>query len=197
MNKPLSHIRILAFDLEMTGLSPWDDAVVEVAGVPMIGGTTDGDYFYTAVQPGTFVGRDSKRIHGLSGDKLWDAPPLEFVLPLFFDIMKGRILLGQNPALDLAFLWASAKSVGDVPPTDWALDISKLFAIAYPDHKVFKLENMARRVGISTQREHHSAIDDALLVAKIFSRIMPKLALAGIQTENELVRIGKTNMKRL
>lgn len=197
MDKSLSQVRILAFDLEMTGLSPWEDAIVEIAGVPMIGGTPDGDYFYTPVQPGIFVGRDSKKIHGLSGDKLWNAPPIESVLPQFFNMMKGRILLGQNPSLDLAFLWASAKSVGDMPPFDWALDISRLFAIAYPDHKVFKLDCMAKRVGVSILREHHNAIEDALLVAKIFSRIMPKLALAGIQTESELVKAGKIMMRRL
>ena len=195
MNTEISHSRFLAFDLEMTGLSPQHDSIIEIGAVPLLGLSLDGDYFFTSVQPYTNVRASSKKIHGLDGDDLWDAPPAEIALPKFFEMMNGRVLIGQHPQLDLAFLWTAAKNIGGNIPFDWALDISKIFARVYPDQRGFSLDSMAHRVGLARENEFHNALGDAILVIEIFSRILPNLQRAGIHSTDDLISIGKVKMK--
>lgn len=188
--------RFLVFDLEMTGLSPRADSIIEVGAVPLLGTKPDGELFFSPMQPYTKVSSSSKRIHGLGGENLWNAPPAEVVMTHLFNMMNGRILVGQKPELDLTFLWSAAKNVGGNMPTDWAIDISKLFANVFPDQNSFSLEAMARRIGIKINRKKHNAMQDAIITAKIFSKIIPKLGKKGISLTRELIPIAKTTMQR-
>lgn len=192
----ITHSRFLVFDLEMTGLSPRKDSIIEIGAVPLLGLSLDGDYFFTSVQPYTNVRASSKKIHGLDGDDLWDAPPAEIALPNFFKLMNGRILVGQHPQLDLAFLWTAAKNIGGNIPSDWAIDISKVFAKVYPDQNSFSLDSMAHRVGLSRESEFHNALGDAILVIEIFSRILPDLQRAQVRSLDDLIAIGRVKMSR-
>ena len=195
MTGEIAQCRFLVFDLEMTGLSPENDSIIEIGSVPLTGLAVDGDYFFTAVQPYTDVHAESKRIHGLDGDQLWQAPPAEVALSQFFKLIQGRILIGQKPELDLAFLWMAAKIVGGNIPHDWAIDISRIFRNVYPDQNYFSLDAMARRVGLNKRDEVHNALEDAILTAKILGRIMPRLQKMGVFNTGELISIGRTRMK--
>ena len=194
--KEIQKTRLLVFDLEMTGLSPDTDSIIEIGAVPLLGLANDGDYFFTPVQPYTKIHAYGKKIHGLDGDKLAKAPPAEIALPQFFKLMRGRILIGQNPSLDLAFLWKAAKTIGGNIDCDWAIDISKLFAEIHPDQKHFSLDSMTKKLHIESRRDFHNALEDAIIVAKIMGKIFPQLQKSGIYTIEQLVSIGKTRMKR-
>ena len=185
-NDDIHNIRFLCFDFEMTGLEPLRDSIIEIGAVPLFGTEFDGEVFFTPVQPMTFVSTQSKKVHGLDGDELWMAPTAEVALSEFIQLAQGRILMGQNPAVDLAFLWYNAKNIGFSPPTDWAIDISKVFSKIFPSHKHLNLSSMAERVGITTRRWKHNALDDALLVAQIFQKVVPTLSRHGIRTLREL-----------
>ncbi|MCD6594823.1 3'-5' exonuclease [bacterium] len=195
MHTEISHSRFLAFDLEMTGLSPKNDSIIEIGAVPLLGLLVDGDYFFTSVQPYTNVRASSKKIHGLDGDDLWDAPPAEIAIPNFFKMMNGRILIGQHPQLDLAFLWTAAKNIGGNIPCDWAIDISKVFEKVYPNQHGFSLDSMAHRVGLRRASEFHNALGDAILAIEIFSKIMPKLQRMGIHSLDDLISLGRVKIE--
>ncbi len=187
----IAKTRFLAFDFEMTGLSPGEDSIIEVGAIPLLGPNPDGDYFFTPVQPYTIVRSASKRVHGIDGNHLWDAPPAEIAMTQFFRLARGRVLLGQNPSVDLAFMWSAAKLVGGDPPADWALDLAKLFKVAFPDQRSLSLRSMARRVGITVEDDFHNALQDALLVAKVFAKIVPLLRVKGISTLDGLISAGR------
>lgn len=188
------HTRFLVFDLEMTGLSPERDSIIEIGAVPLEGVTVDGDYFFTPVQPYTNISSESKKIHGLDGDDVWMAPPAEVALGQFFDLMRGRVLVGQNPRVDLAFLWRAAKTVGGNFFQDWAIDVSRLFTKIFPLNEGLSLEKMARKLGIYARREFHNALGDAILTAKIFGALLPELQRKGIMSIDELISAGKVKM---
>jgi len=180
----------------MTGLSPDKDSIIEIGAVPLSGIEFDGELFFSSLQPYTMISSDSKKIHGLDGNKIMDAPPAEVVLPQFFNMIRGRILVGQKPQLDLAFLWRAAKSVGGDMPSDWALDVSKYFAVAFLDQNYFSLDAMAKRIGLDIHRSVHNALDDAIITAKIFGKIIPLLQKRGIYSIEKLTGIGKAKMRR-
>jgi len=195
MNQDVHQQRFLAFDLEMTGLSPQRDSIIEIGAIPMLGSKTDGDCFFSNMQPYTSVSAESKRIHGIDSDDLWESPPAEFVLPKLFEMMKGRVLLGQKPELDLAFLWSAAKKVGGDIPIDWAIDIAKLFTIPFPNQHSFSLDAMARRVGIGVDRKFHNALQDARITARIFGRILPRIQKKGIYSIGKIIAAGKVKAR--
>ena len=186
--------KFLVFDLEMTGLSPERDSIIEIGAVPLEGVAPDGDYFFTPVQPYTHIRSESKRIHGLDGDDLWMAPPAEIALPQFFELARGRILVGQKPQLDLAFLWKAAKTVGGDFAADWAIDVSKIFSALFPDSRKTSLDAMARAVGIFAKREFHNALGDAIITAKVFAALVPKMNLMGISTVESLISAARVRM---
>ncbi len=182
------------FDLEMTGLEPEKDSIIEVGAVPLEGLRLDGDYFFTPVQPYTNVRSESKRIHGLDGDDLWAAPPAEIALSDFFRLARGRILVGQNPKLDLAFLWEAAKKIGGDFSADWAIDISRLFAAVFPQQRRLSLDFMAKKLHIPARRQFHNALGDAIITAKIFGALMPEICKRGILSLRDLISTGRVRM---
>lgn len=195
-NYDIYKTRFLSFDLEMTGLNPYEDSIIEIAAVPLLGNKIEEPYFFSPLQPYSFISSESKKIHGLNGSKLLNAPPAEVVIPEFFRLAKGRILLGQNPGLDIAFLWQAAKKIGDIPPEEWAIDISKVFNYIYKNTEKLSLETMAKRFEIRVSRTIHNALEDTIIVAEIFQKITPMLYKHHIRTLNDLITVGKTTMKR-
>ncbi len=196
MNSDILNTRFLVFDLEMTGLSPVEDSIIEIGAIPLTGLSVDGDYFFTAVKPYTNVRAESKQVHGMDGNDLWKAPPAEIALGNLFDLMKGRILIGQNPSLDLAFLLAAGKTIGGNIPHLWAIDISKLFVRVYPDQRNLSLDSMANRLHLDERGQYHNALEDAILTTKILARLVPQLQRINIRTIDKFISVGKVRMSK-
>lgn len=196
MSTDIHKERFLCFDLEMTGLSPRTDSIIEIGAVPLVGTKMDGEIFFTSIQPYNNVNPDSKRIHGLDGDELYRAPTAEIAFPHFFKMMEGKILLGQSPENDLAFLQTAVKNIGANIPIDWAVDISKLFAFCFPDQNMFSLEAMGHRIGFHHGRTFHNALQDTMITAQVFGKIVPMLQQKGISTAEKLIAVGKVSVSR-
>jgi len=65
---PLAKARFLAIDLEMTGLDPDFDEIIELAAIPMIGiEIGDGEAFYAEIRPERNIPAETKAVHGLHG----------------------------------------------------------------------------------------------------------------------------------
>ncbi len=187
----ISRAHFLSFDFEMTGLDPDDDSIIEIGAVPLHGSIVDGDFFFSLLQPYTNVRPTSKRVHGIDGNTLKNAPLAEQVFPEFVKLARGRILLGQKPQLDLEFLWSAAKNVGMYVDNTFALDLSRLYTIAYPQKNFTSLDAMAKQVGLPPREDYHNALDDAILTAKIFGKILPLLQKRGVIDLRALVNRGR------
>ncbi|RKZ28905.1 hypothetical protein DRQ26_00155 [bacterium] len=194
MENDIHRERFLVFDLEMTGLSPDNDSIIEIGAVPLYGMEPEGEMFFSPMRPYTIIGADSKRIHGLDGNQILDAPPPDVVLPEFFNMMKGKILVGQNPSLDLSFLWKAAKNIGGDIPHDWAIDISKIFSFVFPQNHL-SLDAMAKTLKIRTHRENHNALEDAIITSKIFIRLVQLITKRGIYSTRKVISIGKASLE--
>lgn len=189
--------RFLVFDMEMTGLSPWDgDKIVEIATVPVDGLSVQrDDAFFVQLDPGRPVGVEAKRITGIRGRLLSNSPTIEEVLPDFIERLETGIPVGQSPALDMEFLLAAGKEVGVMPPEMDVLDILRIYCYLFPHANRFALDDIAHKLGIRGRSGEHSALEDALLTADIFVRLGRRLIKMGISHTNELVRIGGVQRK--
>ncbi len=186
--------RFLVYDMEMTGLDPENDEIMEIATIPMLGPNIDMDLgFFVQLNPRTSIKPGARNVHGISGDadKFSQRPLMETVLPQFIQQSHGKILIGQNPRMDLEFIQEAGKKHAVLIPRFRVIDISRLFLFLFPDARHYNLDEIAIRMGLRRREGHHNAFDDALLTAKAFSRMIGKLSRKDVRDLNDLSQVGR------
>jgi len=189
---PIIKTHFLVIDLEMTGLDPTTHEIVEVAAVPMTGAEIGGDNaFYSEVRPERTVPAETKAVHGLRGRGLSSAPPIENVLPQFLKMFHKRVIVAHNAAVDVAFLREKARVAGTMPPSRPALDTMNLARALFLGRKGLSLDELLAEFGLKRKGGNHNALDDAILTARVFSKMLLTLKSEGkALNTNELLRIG-------
>jgi len=108
-------VRLLALDVETTGLVPGRDRVVSVGWVPVDGDRLDLAGARRFVVRGDDPGAAAD-IHGLTHDDLAAGTPLPQVLAELRRALQGRALLAHHATFDLGFLQAAFRDVGERMP---------------------------------------------------------------------------------
>ena len=90
-------------DVETTGLKATEDAIVQVSALRFFGKKTiDGLNSY--VNPLRPIPEKVVAIHGITDDKVKDAPTIDEIKEPFMNLIKDAILVGHNAPFDLDFL---------------------------------------------------------------------------------------------
>lgn len=191
-NTSIYYADFLAIDLEMTGLDPSNDDILEVAAVPIknleLG---KEDAFYSEIHPQKNIPAKSKAIHGLRGKELEKAPPLDSVLPQLFKIFTNRIIVSHNARIDLDFLRAKSKIAGVMFPSNPSIDTISLAKTLHPNKKKPNLDELLAEFGYNPRKGTHNALDDALHTAQVFLKMVDALKNNRmINTLGDLLRIG-------
>lgn len=169
----LKNNTFVVFDLETTGLnsSPSGgnmDRIIEIGAYKIIGGEIK-ESFSTFVNPGKRLSEEIVKLTGITQDMVDGAPTYEQVMPDFFKFCQGCYLVGHNIAgFDFKFVdyycaqlgYHLERKVFDTIPLSQEL----LFLSNY------KLNTVADHFGITFN--HHRAVDDALVTAKIFIELI-------------------------
>jgi DNA polymerase-3 subunit epsilon len=161
-------------DLEMTGLEPEHDHVVEIC-IEVVKNGVREDGLATLVRPPARAGRNAQ-IHGLAEDSLEHAPAFAEVADRVLSLCdpSSVILVAHAAAWDVAFLEAELARCGKNARFPHFLDTLMLSrrAFALPSHS---LEALARAFGVQ-QLAPHRASDDVRVLRRIFDRIVEVLA---------------------
>jgi DNA polymerase III subunit epsilon len=132
---PLDRLRLLAVDLETTGLSPAHDQVLAVGWVPVDGLRIDLSGAQRHVVRRDDPG-DAVTIHGLTHDDLEEGRPLTEVLAELRRALAGRVLLAHHAPFELAFLAAALRAVGappGLPPAVCTLELQRRLLSRHQD----------------------------------------------------------------
>ena len=113
-----------------------------------------------------------------------DAPTIEEALPDFLDFCEDAILVGHNVSFDIGFIRANCERLG-MPRTFCSVDTVELAKAFLPQLKRFKLDYVARELGVSLEN-HHRAVDDAGCTAEIFLHFCNDLKEKGIFKVSEI-----------
>lgn len=162
----------LAFvDLEMTGLDPKVDRVIEVA-VSRRRGAIVEDAFDSLVNPGPEASFKTD-VHGLGPAELAHAPPFHDVARRILEICDGAVLVAHGAWWDVTFLEAEFARLGKDVRFPFYLDTVTLSrrAIKADSHS---LKALATRFGIDRGLAHRAKDDVRSLVA-LFDRLMSEL----------------------
>ena len=182
---PLIAIDAVVLDTETTGLDPATARIVEIGAVRLAGGRIDpSDTFHRLVRPDVPIPPAASAVHQIDDSKVAQAPRFAEVWPELTAYIGDAIAVGHTFGFDLAVLRRECERSGLTfrrPPT---LDTRLLAEVVAPNLAGYDLELLAAWLGLEVT-ERHSARGDALITARIFTALVPKLRDRGIRTFGE------------
>ena len=162
--------RAVLFDTETTGLDPMTgDRVIEVACIELEGDMPTARSFHRLINPERDVPEDAVRVHGITADRLRDAPLFEEIADDLLTFLGDGPLIAHNATFDFAFLDAELTRIGR-PPLDRARMVDTLaIARAHYPGLPNSLDALCRRFDIDlSARTTHNALLDCRLLAEVY-----------------------------
>ncbi|MFF3487305.1 TerD family protein [Streptomyces sp. NPDC002701] len=151
-------------DVETSGLRPGRDRVLSLAILTLDAQGNQTGEFSTLLNPGCDPG--PVHVHGLTPDRLADAPTFEEIAPQTGALLSSRVLVAHNAQFDYDFLaheFAHVRSWVPVSRRLCTLALNRLVGPATPD---LKLGTLAEHYGVR-QDKAHDAQDDVRVLSGI------------------------------
>ncbi len=201
MKTPITDVRYVVVDTELTGLDEKKDSIISIGAVRMVGAKINvGDVFYRLVSPQAKLTAHSVVIHEITPSDLVAQPEIDSVLAEFYDYLGNDVLVGHFISIDLAFLNREMKRLYGRKLGNAAIDtftIDEWLRKRLKTHRYFakalsgyRLYDIAKSIGI-TVNGSHNAIVDAFTTAQLLQRFIPLLKEAGVHDLGELLKRGK------
>ena len=180
----------VVFDLETTGLSPDKNKIIEIGAVKVVDGAIT-ERFSTFVNPEVPIPYNIEQLTSIKDDMVLDAPRIEEILPEFMKFCEGTVMVAHNAEFDTGFIRKNCERMG--LPFDFTIaDTVALARILLPQLNRFKLDTVAKAVGVSLDH-HHRAVDDAACTAEIFVKFIEMLHERGMETLDDVNQMGATS----
>ncbi|MBR2046585.1 MAG: PHP domain-containing protein, partial [Agathobacter sp.] len=184
----------VVFDIETTGFSPEINKVIEIGAVKVVEGKIV-DRFSSFVNPEVPIPFRIEELTHINDSMVVDAPKIETVLPEFLKFCEGSVLVAHNADFDVSFIMKKAQMLGlSFAPT--YVDTVAMARFLLPQLNRFKLDTVAKAVGVSLEN-HHRAVDDAACTAEIFVKFVEMLAARGIENLDQLNKEGSTSVENI
>ncbi|MDE6598195.1 MAG: ribonuclease H-like domain-containing protein [Clostridia bacterium] len=173
----------VVFDLETTGLNSAPtsgnmDKIIEIGAFKIKDGVI-AESFTTFINPQKKLSEEIINLTGITEEMVANAPTSDEVMPDFFKFCDGSILVGHNIAgFDFKFVEYYCARIGYMPERKLIDTIPLSQELLFLSN--YKLNTVADKFGITFN--HHRAIDDALVTAKIFIELIKiKKSLPNLQ----------------
>ncbi|HIT90049.1 MAG TPA: PolC-type DNA polymerase III [Candidatus Merdenecus merdavium] len=177
----------IVFDIETTGFSPINNRIIEIGAVKVEKGKIV-DRYSTFVNPDVPIPFEIEKLTGINDQMVMDAPMIQKVLPEFLEFCQGGIMVAHNASFDMSFIEHNCEREGltiDVT----VVDTVSLARILLPSLNRYKLDTVAKALGISLDN-HHRAVDDAACTSEIFMQFIEMLKERDITNLNGVNQIG-------
>ena len=155
-------------DLEMTGLAPKRDKVIEIGAVRVRNGEI-ADTYGTLVRPGMSIPETVVLLTGITDEMAALGKEENVAMQELLQFIGDDILVGHNLIFDYSFLkqWAVNQKI---PLELSACDTLRIARALLPGAQSKKLESLCEYFQI--EREHaHRALDDAVETYKVFENL--------------------------
>ena len=180
----------VVFDIETTGFSSMADRIIEIGAVKVCNGEIV-DSYSTFVNPGVPIPFEITNLTSITDEMVMEAPKIDVVLPEFLSFCEGAVLVAHNAGFDIGFIEQNCKRLG-IEGKFTYLDTVALARVLLPTLAKYKLNIVAKALGISLEN-HHRAVDDAGATAEIFVKFVQMLKEKGITTLKDVNAFGETN----
>ncbi len=175
----------VVFDIETTGFSSKNDKIIEIGAVK-IKGLEIVDRFSEFVNPKVPIPAHIVELTNITDDMVKDSDTIDKVLEKFIDFVGDSVVVAHNAAFDVSFIKKNCADLG-MNFTNSVLDTVPLARFLYPELKKYKLNIIAKHLGISLEN-HHRAVDDAKATADILLhsfKLLKDKEILDLKTLNE------------
>lgn len=165
----------VALDLEMTGLNPKQDRIIEIGAVLVENGEIK-DVLSTFVNPRCQLSEKIIEITGIRQADVDDAPEMGDLLTELSDFIGDRDLLGHRILSDYSFLkraYVNAK----LPFEKKGIDTLKLARKYLPELPSKRLSELCAHYGIP--QKAHRALEDAKSAHLLYQRLWADFGMEG------------------
>ena len=163
------------FDLETTGLSTDNDAVVEISALKVERGGIASE-FSTLVNPGIHIPYYTSSINGITDDMVKDAPFMEQALKDFIAFAGDSVLMGHNiRRFDLRFIQRDAERIFGKTLKNEFVDTLELARRYLPELTCHSLEALASHYDVSYDGAHR-ALADCHINKKVYDCLAKEIA---------------------
>lgn len=162
-------MRLVALDIETTGLAPEDGhRLIEVACVEILGEKRSGKTFHACLDPERDLEPGAEQVLGITSAQLRGNPRFADIADAFIGFIGDAPLVCHNAAFDLAFVDAELALLGR-PPVGGAGPVIDILAEARHRHpgESNTLDALCDRYGIDSACSGPSR-RDAELIADVF-----------------------------
>ncbi len=160
----------VVFDLETTGRDPSSCGVVEIAAVKVEKGEIVAE-FQKLVNPGMPIEEEAIAVHHITEEMVADAPPIEAVLPEFFEFTGDNLIIAHNGyAFDFKIIDRLTARLGRKRLSNVRYDSLILARNLYADERN-SIDALSERMQLDAGTRHR-ALDDVIVLHKIFQRML-------------------------
>ncbi len=177
----------VVFDLETTGFSPKKNKIIEIGAVKVQNGAIT-ERFSTFVNPKLPIPFEIEELTGIRDDMVIDAPLIDEILPEFMEFCKGCVMVAHNAEFDMSFIQKNCEDL-HLACSFTVADTVAMARFLLPQLNRYKLDTVAKAVGVSLEN-HHRAVDDAACTAEIFVKFIEMFESRHITTLDELNEKG-------
>jgi len=173
--------RIVALDIETTGLDPSTDSIIEIGAVRFEANRIE-DEFTSLINPGRHIPEFISGLTGISDEMVRQAPRIGAVLDQLVLFIGNDPILGHNIQFDLSF-FKKFSLFGN----NESIDTYEMAAVLLPSASRYNLGALGQQLSIPLPATHR-ALDDARVTAAAFQRLFPRACDLPIDLLAEIVR---------
>jgi DNA polymerase-3 subunit epsilon len=167
-------MREIVLDTETTGLDPaTGHRIIEICCLELENHVPTERVFHTLLHPERDIPEESARVHGITLEKVQDAPLFADIVDDLLAFIGDSPLVIHNAEFDIRFLNAEFARL-DLPslPPSRAIDTIALAKRRFPGAR-YSLDELCRRYGIDLSvRTKHGARVDTELLAEVYLELL-------------------------
>jgi DNA polymerase-3 subunit epsilon len=163
-------MREIVLDTETTGFDPrGGDRMVEIGCIELENLTPTGRTFHTLINPGRIIGPEVVRVHGITNEKVKDAPRFADIADDLHAFVADAPVIAHNAGFDRNFVNFELEAAGrPIIADDRWIDTLQLAQKRFPG-MANSLDALCKRFKVSlVERTLHGALIDARLLASVY-----------------------------
>jgi DNA polymerase-3 subunit epsilon len=167
-------MREVVLDTETTGLDPAEGhRIIEICCLELDNHLPTGRVYHTLIHPERDIPEESVRVHGLTAEKLAEAPLFGGIVDALLEFIGDSRLVIHNAEFDIKFLNSEFSRLErpQLPPAR-GVDTIALAKRRFPGAR-YSLDELCRRFNIDLAgRAKHGARIDAELLAQVYLELI-------------------------
>ena len=163
---------LIAFDIETTGLSPYEHTLLEIAGVKFHPHEPAAETFQELAQPGAAIPAAVRDVTGITDEMVAACrPPIEVVRSFLAWAGPDAYFLAHNASFDTRFINATFLNGAEPAPNLRVVDTLAWARERFPNAASHALGPLLGAIGVATAGLHR-ALADAMGVRALVTHLL-------------------------